>query len=108
MAAQAAHAALGFLLANDEATELDKLNVKLSTEEQEWLATGMPKIVVKANSEDELNRLILQAEFAGLEVNAVVDEGRTEFKGQRTLTCAAFGPADEGDINKVTGHLKLL
>lgn len=37
-----------------------------------------------------------------------VDAGLTEFKGIPTKTCIAIGPADSNEINKISGHLKLL
>lgn len=108
MCAQVAHASMKFLLDLDDAIDLNRLNIPLSQEEAEWLATGHAKIVVGCDSEEELRNLIMKAEVLGVTVHSIVDEGRTEFHGVPTLTCAAFGPADEADVNKVTGKLGLL
>lgn len=108
LAAQCAHAAMGFLLANDDASVLNKLEVLLSPEEQFWFASGTRKIVVGCDSEEELNMLLLKAKIADIEAYKVTDAGFTEFHGEPTVTCAAFGPCDSEELNKLTGHLKLL
>ena len=37
-----------------------------------------------------------------------VTNGATEFHGVKTITCCAIGPAQDVDLQPVTGHLKLL
>lgn len=49
-----------------------------------------------------------QAKDAGLIVSLIIDAGLTEFGGVPTNTCIAIGPSWEDDVNKITGHLKLL
>lgn len=74
-----------------------------------WMKESIhTKIVVGCDSEDELLRLIETGLNIGIPVNSVFDAGLTEFHGQRTLTCAAFGPAESELIDSVTKHLKLL
>lgn len=108
MCAQVAHASMKFLVDNNESERGDEVIVKLSVEEASWLAGPFTKIVVGADSEDELEHLILKAELSGVQVHAIVDAGRTEFNGEPTLTCAAFGPDTATAIDNITGHLKLL
>lgn len=108
LAAQCAHAALYFILGNNESDNPDKIEVNLSHVERRWLATGQTKIVVGIDSEHELEKLIFDAKRQGIEVNPVIDAGRTEFHGIPTLTCASFGPADSASLDSLTGHLKLM
>ncbi len=109
IAAQACHAAIKFLLDNNEAARGDELFVKLSVEEATWCFNQeFKKIVLAANSEDELNDLILKAKLADIAVYPIVDSGLTEFHGVPTLTCASFGPDLPSVIDPITGHLKPL
>jgi PTH2 family peptidyl-tRNA hydrolase len=108
IAAQVAHASMKFLLENNESDRGDELIIKLSGPEAMWFSGSFTKVVVGVNSEDELNDLILRAQLEGIEVHPIIDAGRTEFHGEPTLTCAAFGPDDENRIDKITGNLKLI
>ncbi|GFQ78418.1 peptidyl-tRNA hydrolase 2, mitochondrial, partial [Trichonephila clavata] len=72
-----------------------------------WLNTGQRKVVVKAESEQELMELTTKARRAGLIVSLVCDAGRTQIpSGSRTVL--GVGPGQEQLIDKITGHLKLL
>ena len=73
-----------------------------------WLNTGSAKICVRVNSFEELEHVIKKAAQKGLPLAPVVDEGRTEFGGQQTLTCCAIGPARSELIEEITGELVLL
>ena len=108
IAAQAAHAAMMFLVSNNESERADKINLTLTPEETEWLTGSMTKIVVGIESEDALKNLILRAELKDVQVHQIIDAGKTEFNGVPTLTCAAFGPDKSSAIDEITGHLKLL
>lgn len=72
-----------------------------------WFNEGMTKITVRVDSEGELLDVVAKAKSAGLTVELVRDAGLTEFK-EPTLTCCAIGPGTAEDIDKITGHLKLL
>jgi PTH2 family peptidyl-tRNA hydrolase len=73
-----------------------------------WKYGSAAKICLQVGSEQELLELVEKATQAGI-INALIcDEGRTEFEGIPTLTCAAIGPANPDDINAITGQLKLL
>lgn len=81
----------------------------LDTEEvMYWLKGKFAKIAVRADSLQELLQIKKDAEDAGLITALIIDDGRTEFDGVKTPTCIAVGPAKIEDIDKITGHLKLL
>lgn len=84
------------------------IDLDFSEAEREWINGSFTKICVGVNSEDELLEIEARAKFAGLLVHIVTDKGLTEFHGTPTKTCLAIGPAVSEDIDKITGHLKLL
>lgn len=95
LAAQVAHASVaGLLTASPEA-------------QQAWLASGMPKVVLAASSEEEVMDLYDKAVSAGLPAQTIKDAGRTVLEAG-TLTCVGIGPAPIIDIDAVTKHLKLV
>jgi len=108
IAAQVAHAAMKFLVDNNEAERGDEVIIKLTPQEAMWLTGSFAKVVVGIDSEEALQSLIFQAELADIEVHPIVDEGRTEFNGVPTLTCAAFGPCTAEELDRITGNLKLI
>ena len=108
LAAQAAHASMMFLIDNNESDRNDEMTIKLSQIEVDWFFSGRTKIVCGCNSEEELRHLVLLAQMKNIETHVVIDAGHTEFHGQPTVTCAAFGPDEEDAIDSVTGNLKLL
>lgn len=108
LAAQVAHAAMKFLLDNNEAGRVDKLEVNLNNWESVWIREKFTKIVVGCDSQQELENLVMKAQLHGVSVSPIIDDGKTEFNGEKTLTCAAFGPASTEEIDPITGHLKLL
>ncbi len=96
MIAQGAHASLS-------AYTLASYNNK-----DQWLSTGQTKICVGVESESELLELYEKLKKTDdLAWTLIQDEGRTEFK-EPTYTAIAIGPADAEEIDKLTGHLKLL
>ena len=95
LAAQVAHAAVGaFVEASDDA----RVN---------WLEEGMPKVVLEAASEADLLRLQDLAVQAGIPTLLVEDAGRTVVPAG-TITCLGLGPADDEEIDRLTGDLRLL
>lgn len=72
-----------------------------------WMRSGQPKVVVKVESLDELERIERKARDAKLHTERVSDAGRTQLD-PGTTTCLAVGPDDAGKIDAVTGDLKLL
>jgi len=75
---------------------------------KDWIDGLFTKICVSCDSEQELEELYQKAKNARLPCSLIVDAGLTEFGGVPTKTCIAIGPADPEEINKITGHLKLL
>lgn len=109
LAAQVAHASMKFLVDNNTSERPDTLVVELGPDEAQWLFNGsFTKVVVGCDTEKELRDLVLKAELSGINACPIIDSGKTEFKGEPTLTCAAFGPAPVDEVDRITGHLKLL
>jgi peptidyl-tRNA hydrolase len=95
LAAQVAHAAVGaFIEASDEARV-------------DWLEEGMPKVVLQAQDETELRRLLDLALQNGIPALLIEDAGRTVVP-EGTVTCLGLGPAPDEEIDRLTGELKLL
>lgn len=96
IAAQAAHAAVAAALANAGTTDF-----------RAWLRDGQPKVVLRADGEDELHAIAARAAAAGLPVQVIHDAGRTQV-AEGTPTCCAIGPAAADRIDAITGELALL
>jgi peptidyl-tRNA hydrolase len=95
LAAQVAHAAVGALFqANGEAIHA-------------WLAEGMPKMVLQVPGSEDLLKLLAQARQNGIPALLVEDAGRTVVP-EGTITCLGLGPAEDEEIDKLTGELRLL
>lgn len=73
-----------------------------------WMNTGQRKISVSIDSEKELLEIFQQAQEDGLIAVIITDAGHTEFHGVPTKTCCVIGPGPTNQIDKITGHLKLL
>ena len=72
-----------------------------------WLSAGMPKVVLKAANQAELQELQARAQSAGLPVALIQDAGRTVV-AEGTVTCIGIGPAAAAALEPITGSLKLL
>lgn len=94
MAAQVAHAAVGGLLRAPREQQVG------------WLDVGMPKVVLRCESEAALLALADEAQAAGLPTMLVRDAGRTVVEAG-TITCVGIGPDAAAKIDAVTGTLKL-
>jgi len=95
LAAQVAHAAVAaFCVASRKA-------------KRKWLGTGMPKVVLRTDSEEDLRRLLALALKRRIPAQLIHDAGKTVV-AEGTITCLGLGPADEDEIDALTGHLKLL
>ena len=95
MAAQVAHASVEAVLKSDQ---------KLV---QKWRGQGMKKSILKVKDLKELHSFKERAEDAGLTTALITDAGRTHLE-PGTITCLGIGPADEDEIDAVTGQLKLV
>lgn len=105
IAAQAAHAVLNSFL---DDTGHGARTISLNEIDIEWLRTGATKICVYVESEHELEEIYHKASRANLPCSMIIDAGLTEFHGVPTKTVVAVGPAKTSEIDKITGHLKLL
>lgn len=97
LCSQACHASLeAFLKARQKDAHLA----------QEWLDSGMPKIILKVNSEKELLEVFAAAK-RDVSACLIQDAGRTQIE-PGSKTAVGLGPALESLLDKHTGHLKLL
>lgn len=96
-AAQCAHAAV---TAYKQAQKKEPYLLKL------WLMTGQRKVVVKADSENEILDIQRKAHEAGLLTTVIHDAGHTQVAAG-SLTVISVGPAAAQLLDEVTGHLKL-
>ena len=106
--AQVGHAARAFLTwrLKGMMSGTGYLSIKLSEAELLWINMSSKTVVLVAHSEEELLEIKANAEKAGLVVHAITDSGKTQFKGQPTLTCIGIGPDYTAKIDPITGHLK--
>lgn len=95
LAAQVAHASVAAFLE----TAPDAM--------REWLEAGMPKVVLRVETEAELLALEGAAARGGLPSALIRDAGRTVV-APGTATCLGIGPAPSEAIDVVTGELKLV
>jgi len=95
LAVQVAHASLG---AYKKAHAMSRV---------EWENQGAKKVVVKVENDRELLRAFNIAKELHLPATLIKDAGRTELE-PGTMTAVAIGPAQESEIDKITGKLKLL
>lgn len=95
LAAQVAHASVAALL---EAT---------ADTRRRWVEEGMPKVVLRCESEEELLALESAAQRAGLPNALIRDAGHTVVAPD-TITCLGIGPAAIEAVDALTGELKLV
>jgi PTH2 family peptidyl-tRNA hydrolase len=98
MVAQGSHASLG---AYKKTLKADPDAVK------QWEAIGQEKVVLKAQTGEELIELFQQAKDAGIPVEIIRDAGHTQIE-PGTITCFAAGPWKEDELDRIFGKLKLL
>lgn len=72
-----------------------------------WKQMGQKKVVLKVADEKELRKLFIEAQNSGLPVALITDAGRTCI-APGTTTCLGIGPADEEEIDSITGELGML
>ncbi len=106
LAAYVAHVSMRFLLDNNEADRGDEFTIKLSPEEAVWIREGSTRVIYTVNSEDALRDLLFRAEIDGIESYPLQVQSPDEFSGDKTLVCAAFGPASSDELSRLVGKLK--
>lgn len=104
--AQVAHASLGVFTKGTPIID-NKMMIDLTDDMTMWFNQSFKKIVLSCNSEVELLKLYSFAILYKLPCCLITDNGDTEFKGVKTNTCIAIGPAKSEEIDKITGYLKL-
>eukprot|EP00834_Sanchytrium_tribonematis_P004495 NODE_224_length_12322_cov_0.795549.p12 type:complete len:151 gc:universal NODE_224_length_12322_cov_0.795549:6757-7209(+) len=72
-----------------------------------WKSEGQAKVALKCESQQELMELYNTARRNGLVAEYIRDAGRTQIMAG-SVTVLAIGPAPVEEIDKITGHLKLL
>ena len=101
MCAQAGHAVLGAMTTALNMFEKEKYN--------DWYKNNLQtKICVGVDSEQELLDIYKAGLERGFVVYLVEDYGLTEFHQENTLTCLAFEPLEDEQIDTITGGLSLL
>ena len=95
LAVQVAHAAILALERTDKSTVAS------------WKGEGQRKVVLKVPGVQDLFKLRVEAERAGLPAAIVQDAGLTEVP-PGTITALGIGPAQEKQMDKITGKLSLL
>ncbi|MFI5404714.1 MAG: peptidyl-tRNA hydrolase Pth2 [Candidatus Gagatemarchaeaceae archaeon] len=98
LAAQAAHASL---------SAAEQAMGRRSPWFDNWKDGGQAKIVLKVQSEEELQELFRKAKAAKLPASLIEDRGLTQLE-PGTVTCLGIGPGPDEDIDRITGKLKLL
>ena len=97
LCSQAAHASIEAFF---------KVKQKDSFAAEQWLKQGMPKIVVRADSEKEILELFENAKKA-IPCALIKDAGKTQVEAG-SITALGIGPWPEQEIDKFTKSLKLL
>ncbi len=72
-----------------------------------WYRSGQPKIVLKVDSLEELDKYRMIASSNKIHIAVITDAGRTQVD-PGTITCMGLGPAPASEIDKITGELKML
>ncbi|XP_018797009.1 PREDICTED: peptidyl-tRNA hydrolase 2, mitochondrial [Bactrocera latifrons] len=99
-AAQCAHAAI--LCYQQSQQDQDKQKLV-----ECWSFSGQPKIVLRANTLEELTNLQNRAKTAGVVAELVRDAGRTQLEAG-TATVLGIGPDIEKNVDELVSNLKLL
>lgn len=95
IAAQACHAALKAVAKTDRAVV------------RNWQSSGEAIVLLKGESMDQLNQLHETARALGIPATFIRDAGRTQVD-PGTTTVLAVGPGLRGEVDAITGSLKLL
>ncbi|MFA5108709.1 MAG: peptidyl-tRNA hydrolase Pth2 [Candidatus Micrarchaeia archaeon] len=98
IAAQAAHASIDSYI---------KAKSKNSQIVESWMNHGMPKTVLKVDSESDLVRIFMECADREIPCSIITDAGKTQIE-PGSKTCVGIGPAKAEAIDRVTGGLALL
>mmetsp|Transcript_1284 Transcript_1284/g.3956 ORF Transcript_1284/g.3956 Transcript_1284/m.3956 type:complete len:176 (+) Transcript_1284:216-743(+) len=103
VAAQVAHGALAAYRSAVRRRDAGDVSVPFRS----WEEGGEPTVVLGVEDEAQLDGLLAQAEARGLPTERVADAGRTEVAAG-SVTVGTIGPANNSEIDVVTGGLSLL
>ena len=92
----------------DIGEDVKHLNIEGGSALNDWINGIFTKVCVSVDSENELISIYESAKSMGIPCSMIEDVGLTEFGGVVTKTSVAVGPGWSEDIDKITGHLKLL
>lgn len=111
MVAQGAHASMAAIISHMKPNiryDHDYSILKEDSRISEWLSGLFTKICVSVNSEKELLNIYAEAKEKKMLCSLIQDSGLTEFNLIPTYTAVAIGPDTNENLDKITGHLKLL
>jgi PTH2 family peptidyl-tRNA hydrolase len=98
LSAHVAHASLeGYKIAKAKGADVVEV----------WEQEGQKKVVVKVKDEAEMLELYQKAKRAHVPCALISDAGLTQI-APGTITALAVGPWNEEEVDRLTGHLKLL
>jgi len=111
-ATQASHASMAFLTENSTLCYNALVSETSRTPEQieeinHWLHNSFRKITCYVNTEEEIREIYQKALDSGIIAHLIEDNGLTEFKGVKTVTCCAIGPTEDSKLSGVTDKLPL-
>ena len=113
IAAQVAHASMGVLLQDSIKDQgeigLPTLTIPMNSDMEAWLDGSFTKIVLYVNTNEEWYKLLETLDNqTEIPYTKITDNGATEFKGVKTETVVAIGPAEDWKIDAITGRYFLL
>ena len=108
LAAQCCHSAMKVILDDRQISDKYMMNVRITAAMKEWLESAFTKVVLGVDSEEAIYELARKAKEANIPHAVIVDNGFTEFHGNKTTTCIAIGPDESDKIDLLTGDLKLI
>ena len=77
------------------------------SDREPWEREGSKKIALRAESLERMLEIFQSCKKAGLPCALIKDAGRTEVS-PGTVTALGIGPAEEGEIDRITGKLGML
>jgi PTH2 family peptidyl-tRNA hydrolase len=84
------------------------IDMSLTPAMEEWYRGAFTKVVVGVDSEEAIYDLAKKAEELNIPHAVIIDNGFTEFHGNKTTTCIAIGPEYSEKIDQITKDLKLI
>lgn len=88
--------------------DIDLPNNETGEKMKEWMTGIFKKIVVGAETLNEMVEAYDKAKQAGIPCSIIEDAGLTEFGGNVTITAVAIGPDSPEKIDPITSKFNLL